>query len=474
MKEDLTNKELEIKGIADGMSFEIDTADLWANIEPQLPPIDDRKNRPIWWIAAGAFLMFTLLGGTYSYFSFDTIESNEKVEFASIQQTQESIKIENEQKVTLTQKEEQNNTPNKTLDQNSKINKHTHSSFTNYDDEHSHDRKDNGNIVKTENVANGIAVILQPITENTNSINTLNENETERIDLIKNNLKQVIQKIAPTSEDRSKLECLSALKMIALGIIENTYALSITMPNIEPLKVNNWRSFWQINSGINTSSNRISFTDSEVTIDPQFEREQNLIGLSNSIQYGQENSNGWRRFGGLAHVTTNTRYSNFEETVTTNQETGVESKTIDEFGNEIETLGQITVTSITKNDIVWHRVHDYVNLEIGFGKRHTLLDRLSMVTDGFMGYNIWSSHNGYYFEKDNPIITKFTNAESHPYQNKGIDLGARLSIEYDLGDLSIGLSGNYNHGLGNTTIFNNYYQIKNSHYGIQLGVVYRP
>jgi len=40
MKEDLTNKEVEIKGLAEGMSFEIDTNDLWANIEPQLPPVD--------------------------------------------------------------------------------------------------------------------------------------------------------------------------------------------------------------------------------------------------------------------------------------------------------------------------------------------------------------------------------------------------------------------------------------------------
>jgi len=43
MKEEFTNKEIEIKDIADRFSFDIDTDDIWANIEPQLPPVKERK-----------------------------------------------------------------------------------------------------------------------------------------------------------------------------------------------------------------------------------------------------------------------------------------------------------------------------------------------------------------------------------------------------------------------------------------------
>ena len=472
MKEDLTNKEIEIKDIADGMSFEIDTADLWANIEPNLPPVDDRKNRPIWWMAAGAFLMFTLLGGTYSYFSEGPIESIDKIELSSMQQIVASDIFKNEPIVTLTQESKAEKSSNNLQSKKPIINKHTDAPFTNYDDGHSHDKVDNSNIIKTENVTNDIAVIQQPMTEKNVSIGGLNENE--RIDLMENNLRQVIHNIAPSSEERSWLEGVSALKVVELRTIGNSSALLIPTPIIEPLKLDKWHPFWQVNAGVNTSNNRISFIDQEVTFDPQFDREQNLIGLSNSIQYGQENKNGWRWFGGLTHLRSTSRYSNFEEIIDTQIENGVESKTIDQYGNEFETLGQITVTSITQNDIIWHRSHDFINLEIGFGKRHALLRRLSLVTDVYVGYNIWSRHNGYYFEKENPTITKFTNAENHPYQNKGIDLGGKLGVEYELGNFSIGLSSNYNHGLGNATKSNIYYQIKNSHYGVQLGVVYRP
>ncbi|MFT4536437.1 MAG: hypothetical protein ACJA1A_000994 [Saprospiraceae bacterium] len=474
MKEDLTNKEIEIKDIADGMSFEIDTADLWANIEPNLPPIDDRKNRPLWWMAAGAFLMFTLLGGTYSYFSEDKITSSDKIEFALTQQTIASSKIEIEQKLTQPQESKPDKSSNVTQQKNSNLNKHTDTPITNYDDGHSHDRVDNSNNIKTKNVANVITVIQQPMTENSSSMRAVFEKETKLMEIIYNSPIQAIQKIAPPVEERSQLQGISALNMLALGKIENSNILSIPSPIIEPLKSDNWQTFWQFSSGINTSDNKISFIDEELTFDPQFDREQNLVGLSNSIHYGQENKNGWRAFGGLSHIRSTIRYSNFEELVFRTEETGVESKTIDQNGNEFETLGQITVTSITQNDIVWHRNHDYVNLEIGFGKRHSLLERLSLVTDVSAGYNIWSSHDGYYFEKENPTITKFTKSESHPYQNKGIALVGKLGIEYDLGNFSIGLSSNYNHGLGNATKSNNYYQIKNSHYGVQLGVVYRP
>jgi hypothetical protein len=474
MKEDLTNKEIEIKDIADGMSFEIDTADLWANIEPQLPPIDDRNNKPIWWMATGVLFIFILFGGAFSYFSDSSINIPEKNDLTSELLVTESDKIENNQKIIQTQKNSSIATPNNSQNKNSKINKHTHTSFTNYDDEHSHDKKGNSSIVKTKKVANDIAVILQPITENESTKFDLNEKQITQSDITKNNINQLSRNIASGSEKRLLIEDISALKMKEFLNLKNTSTLSIPLSIIEPLKLNKWHSFWQVNSGINTSSNRISFSDSEVTFDPQFGREQNLIGQSNSIHYGQEDRNGWRLFGGLSHIRTTTRYSNFEESITTNLKTGVESKTIDQYGNEFETIGQISVTSIIQNDIVWHRSHDNINLEMGFGKRHRLLEKLSLVTDAYLGYNIWSLHNGYYIEENNPIITKFTNSEHHPYQNKGIDIASRLGVEYDLGILSIGFSGYYSHGLGNTTKTNNYYQIKNSHYGVQLGVVYRP
>jgi len=473
MKEDLTNKEVEIKGLAEGMSFEIDTNDLWANIEPQLPPVDNSRKRPIWWMMTGVLLGLILAGSIFVYSSTDSteiIEGSEPIPVTSVVVPANEILLE-DKKIISDISTTKNNSIN-IIESNIKTHTQTHQ--TSYDEGHILGKLDNRNTSATNNVVNDIAIVQQPSTESVSTKNNIVIEASLLLNDSKNNTINDSQEKNTILKERSTVEGISSIKLLELELLEQLSTITILTPNIDPVKISKWKSFWQINTGVNTTKNRISFLDNEVSLDQQFAREQNLIGLSNSIQYGQENKNGWRFFGGLSHVRSTYRYSNFEETIFRTQETGVESKTIDELGNQSETLGQITITSIVKNDIVWHRNHDYVNLEVGFGKRHSLLDRLSIVTDGYIGYNLWSSHDGYYFEEDNPTITKFTNSKNHPYQNKGMDIGGKLGIEYDLGNFSIGLSGNYNHGLGTITKSNNYYQIKNSHYGVQLGVVYRP
>lgn len=480
MKEDLTNIEVEIKDVADGMSFEIDTADLWANIEPQLPPVDNGRKRPVWWMMTGLLFVLVLAGSLFTYNLTATDDINYIPNSTNI--APENL-LKNEASII-----ESKGSKNKTLNNSSSLKQNekytsttssgtqTHQLQANYDDEHGRGRLDNSGTEVSINEASDIAIIHQFNNEPTidETKNIILSEASRILNTPTNSNSNTIKKLSETVETRSSLAGIASIKILKLALLNSDQKKSIPNPIIEPLKANNWHPFLQFGTGLNKSNNTISIVDNEVTIEQQFAREQNLFGLSSSILYGQENNNGWRIFGGLSHLRTTTRYSNFEETITQNTTTGVESKTIDEFGNEFETLGEITVTEITKNDIIWHQSHDYVNLELGIGKRYLLVDQLSLITDIYGGYNLWSRHDGYYFEKDKPTITKFTSSDINPYQNKGADVGARLGLDYDLGDFSIGLAGYYNHGLGNTTKSNNYYQIKNSHYGIQLGVVYRP
>ncbi len=474
MKEYLTNKEEEIKDIADGMSFEIDTADLWANIEPQLPPVDNNRRRPIWWMMTGVLLGLIVAGSIFVYTSEGSSEitvESEPILVTSKLESSNETSLDDQNTIVSDKSITNKNSINKI---ESKTNTHTQPHLTSYEDGHNRGRMDNSNTTATNSVVNNITNIHQPSTDTETSKNIITKEATLLLSDVPNKTINKSQEIKTILENRSVIGGISSIKLLELGLLEQLDNLTIPTPSIEPLKINRWKSFWQINTGVNKTNSRITFTDNEVTLDPQFAREQNLIGLSNSIQHGQENKNGWRLFGGISHTRSTSRYSNFDKNITQNIENGVESKTIDKYGNAFETLGDITVTSILQNDIIWHRNHDYINLEVGFGKRHSLINQLSLVTDAFVGYNIWSRNDGYYFEKDNPTITKFTPSETHPYQNKGIDIGGKLGVEYTLGNFSIGLAGNYNHGLGTITKSNNYYQLKNSHYGVQLGVVYRP
>jgi len=328
----------------------------------------------------------------------------------------------------------------------------------------------NSNINSLRNSATDISIVRQPIV----SFAATAPNVTTDITANASNIDQKRNLILETvDQSRMPIKAMSTLKSVELSLISNSTKIELVSPIVEPVKTIVWHPYWQINSGINQSLSISNFQNINNENIDQSTYERNLLGLSNSIQYGQENSKGWRWFTGVSHNKLITRYSNFDKSVTTTSELGEASKTIDSQGNEFVTLGDVNVTTIVQNDIVWHRNHDYVNIQLGMGKRMMLTNRLSIIGDAYSSYNIWSQHNGYYFDPSTPTIMKFDSSDVHPYQNQGLGIGGRLSLEYDLGVVSIGLSSRYEGALKNT-ILTNQYNIKNSHYGVQLGVVYRP
>lgn len=488
MKEDLTNKELEIKEIADGLSFEIDTDSLWANIEPQLPPAKEKNRAPFWWMAAGLFVFVGALA-SWSLYPNNTNNHiiNEGVEVSSFASNRHNTNTHNltaqQSKVNLQSKDQSraisqskyieteisDKELNSTSNLKSNTEKHTHSHPTNYDDGHSHDTMNNSDITNSGSRTNEVSIVHQPI------VSVIDDNKSaENIENIEVDDKVTQPSIESDQVNRSEIYVVSSIMSLNPKRLVNASGLDMNFPIIEPVKNSNWLPYWQLNSGVNKSLSKTMAHDIGTEGNTQTDYEQNLIGLSTSLQYGKENAKGWRWFGGLSYDKLVTRYSNFDESIDTANQWGEASKTIDSEGNEFVTFGDVQVTTIVQNDIIWHRSHDYLNLNVGLGKRLLLINRLSLVGDVYSNYNIWSSHDGYYLEKDELTITKFDRSESNPYQNQGLGLGGKVAIEYDLGSFSIGISSLYQRALKNTTISNNNYQLKNSHYGVQLGVVYRP
>jgi len=462
MKEEMTNKEIRIKDIADGLSIDIDTADIWANIEPQLPPVKKRRRVAFWWVFGLFFIGVALASITlYDRSESTPVEQPSALGLTSVDKNQINTTK------TIEPDNKRENQPKNVNNQNSIITtkQRSRTSQSNYDDRYDHDLMNNSNVYSLNHMANDMSIVRQPI--ETSSVAPYTTADAETAD------QKSILNTDEVDNSRISIQAMSAIKRMELKTLSSDTKFEFESRLIKPVSSLVWYPYWQMNAGINQALSKTTFQIINTENPDQSEYEQNLFGLSNAIQYGQENNKGWRWFAGVSYDRLVTRYSNFDKAVTTTTELGEESKTIDSEGNEFVILGDIKVITVIQNDIVWHRNHDYVNLQLGIGKRMMLTNRLSVVGDAYSSYNIWSQHDGYYFDPNSPTIIKFDRSDENPYQNQGINIGGRLSLEYDLGTVSIGLSSLYESALRNT-ISTNQYNIKNSHYGVQLGVVYRP
>jgi len=153
---------------------------------------------------------------------------------------------------------------------------------------------------------------------------------------------------------------------------------------------------------------------------------------------------------------------------------GVETTSIDRDGNETNEAGNLLQTTISEVDIEWYRNHDFVNIDAVVGRRLFRKGKFSLWGDASAGYNFLAKHNGYFFEENETGIQKFEEGQTNPYQRQNLTIGGQLSLEYEIGKFSLGLASFYKKALSPMTTGNNYYQTKNSHYGIKLGIVYRP
>jgi len=193
-----------------------------------------------------------------------------------------------------------------------------------------------------------------------------------------------------------------------------------------------------------------------------------------TLRYGRSYDNGWEWTAGLRWTRLISRYRNTTEVIETSTTQGNEAFRIDEDGNITAISGEVSTTIINNYDVLWHKNNDYLDLQIGISRNLWSAGSWSIGAGLNATYNVYAQHSGYYFEQDQSTITKFSSGDASPYRKQGLGLSPNLSIMYDLGDFSIGLSPSFTTQLSNTTNNSNYYQIKNSYYGMQVCTRYRP
>jgi|GEM_PF-4302934 len=492
MKKDktkLSKKELEIKTLMEGHSIEVNSSAIWDAIEPQLDPGKEDQRRPIWWIFAGS-LAIAIIG----FLGWNSIEGRPltRQDVALFQPLQLTPTNNNTTEVQPSPESEVTQPAPQFQRQNTRsIDKQSRTIEPNYP-ETSNQQKE---IVRTAPSTNptlqltATAIdqsLVQPLSEILQSSSISQEADLHNTVSLATTLgstkvanHQSSSNAHPSDEQQLKAEIsvprsINLLERLDLITIESLRKQQPQIPMIKPLKKKVAAPFFALELGSVLPRFEVTAIGSEGLDRSQFDREIPLLGAMSTLRYGRSYDSGWEWSAGLRWTRLISRYRNTTKSIETSTVPGDEAFRIDESGNTTAISGEVTTTTVNNYDVLWHRNSDYLDLQIGIGKSLWSAGSWSISMGLDATYNLYARHSGYYFEEGQTSITKFENGDSSPYTRQGLGLSPNLSITYEFGDFLIGLAPSYTTQFSNTTNNSNYYQIKNSYYGMQVCTRYRP
>jgi hypothetical protein len=476
MEDKFTNQERQLRALADNFSLDIDTSELWGKLESQLPPVEQKRRRPlIWWFFGGALML--LIGALIWRNQLKT----ESIEI--ITQNLNNPVIQNGQEESIDTKIKHTNTTTF-----AKTQSETASFQESADSDNSAITSDLNQLVDTEPKQ-----AIEKIQKKNVSTNANSERYDEKSLITEEaiiNQGQMVQKSidalvdasfnmveVPEVEVQNESKALVAFDPLGLIALDNViYSTPYSFPllEIKPVSVNYWIPYFALTSGMNIHNSKIYSIENEAFDLSQFENEKPLVGLSSELRMGMEHSSGWRWGIGLNHTRLVNRFSQMGSDTIVSEVLGNAISKIDNNGNITNIDGPLLKTSITDYDLIWHRNHDFISIQINAGKRIYRKGKITVFADGSIGKNIWSKHSGYYFTEIDENIKKFESGEDNPYSKASYDIGISMDLEYQLKYFSLSFRPFAKMGLNSITQKTNYYQLKNSQYGVQLGIVYRP
>ena len=466
MEDRFTDQEKQLKALGDNFSIEIDTNDLWEKVESQLPRVEDEKRRPIvWWFVGG--IAFVLLVAVVWNFQAKSNQGTEDVEHSAI--------IASSIEVAEVSKDKENTHTQTSADKANHSDKIARSDFGEIAPAKEELNSNSSSLFEEQKVASKpiqteeiLAIkqeirpekaITEPISENA-VVNPVAEDNSSVQDEISNPVQTLIS--------------IASIPTQKIKTIQSDQMFDIPLTEIVPVQTASWLPFFALYSGVNTQQNFIQSNTLENLNLQQFEEEKPMLGWSSDLRLGLENAGGWRFGLGINHTRLANRFSRTEPDTVMVQIPGSVTSKIDGEGNTTNLDGELLQTTITNYNVNWHRIHDFVNLQLSVGKKLIEREKVIVFADASLSRNIWSNHTGYYFINGERAIQKFSEAESHPYTNSGYNFGLSMDVEYKINEFSISLRPFALIGLNSITQSSNYYQLKNSQYGVQLGIVYRP
>ena len=447
MNQDLNRKEQEFQHIAQSHRPAVKTDAIWDSIEDRLPK-KERKRRPFTWFFFGMVSMvgiFLLYQGVI----VSTTSLNEKQ--GDKQAIQETPKIaENETKLHQDAIE-----TSKTIIENQ--NKETLKSskdalaITN-----------SSGLTKVNNINNTkIASSEQSVSyQNKATTNHVESIESESLFIIEND--QIDDIATPSTEMRWR-EDFNTLTTLLNGVIWNEN--KIDGPFIEPLKIRNWKPYFIGSIGSQWSNSILTTNNDNITSLRRVEISYPSVTADLNLNW--MNKSGWILGGGLYYnaITRGitTQFTDIE--ITENDD--VVTIYIDDNGNRTYDYGTTSTQTISTYSARKFRSNQSVGLQLNIGKQLITRGRFHANLQVSILKDLWSRHSGYGYNEEG--IT----SETPEYMQGNEYVRPQIQLVYDLGNLSIGLSPYYTLSR-KYLIANDEYKLKNSQYGIQFQLVYRP
>ncbi len=467
---ELNNKEQKFKDILADVDFDLDTEEMWSAVSNDLEK--KKKRRFFIWLFPLLICCFTL-GGVISYnvlnsktktplsnnTNFNQEEKNQIVTKEKLSST--SLEKEKSQEALLTIEGNAQSLSKSELVQNKLTGKKV---INNYLDQNiinnssinsSFGRKPN----KQNNILSNKIILEQLPFKTIEEVTEKNYNEATDKNtntIVSNNIYNLSNRniSLKNQQKRSTILTLNIAEPEVIIHKKRKNTLFITLHS-GVLKNNFKHDIGQINSEF----------DSRI-----LEKDSGVYANATDLSLGIETKKHWRFFTGISYANAVSRF--YDDSVISSTK---EIQGITTIYNGVETSGQITETTINYNDIQWYRQQKQLDIHFGVSKSLLSLGNIQVVPETVVAYNINSVNSGYYYEEENQTITKFKTGESNPYKNNvGLKVQFGLGIEYSLKSVNIGLKGIYRNTISHITTQNYFLPIKNSQYGLQLSVAYRP
>ena len=509
MKERYTYEEEQLRRLSDEFSLQIDSDALWNEIEGKLPPVEVERKRMFFWWVTGNLAVILLVVGTLFLFpgskGDDGVMTSQNKEQpiaengnmitkkqeqnrpeqavkSSIElplPVQSSTRKENSKSAAKNPAEIIQSTDLKTTTQTPETVQRTDLKSSQFPDlAHNTDSKSTKDILKsTHDVATTIDADRydeKSFDRNKEVIDQDSDATHLAEDLVNSSNGTLIEKEESTVASRNMLSSFKTLEPVALKQLVLDELVTMPSPTIRPVKSKRWLPAFAFLGGVNIHENHVATRGNETLDFSRIESEQVLPGWSTSMRYIGEHTSGWRLGLGLSYNRFVSRFERNETVSSTIEITGNQSSQIDGNGNISYIEGSLTETTITEYDYLIHRKHDVVDLQMILGRKILGYGGFSISTDLMISHSLFTRHDGYFFVDSDEAIQRFKAGEASPYKGNLIHAGLSLDMEYNFGKFAIAMRPFMERALNNMTEATNYYQLKNSRYGVQLGIVYRP
>lgn len=474
---ELNKKEEQFKDILGGLEIDINTNDLWANIESELPQPKKKRRFGIFFLLGLMSLTLVAVAWSFSNATLDDLDTPSteiSTEFSSstIMATAEGNSLNSE---TQADSQEGVNHPinNRETVSNSKrvsntntvINKN--SNQINTASHTTNNTKDNiTSTPNTFNIDNSPAIVL-----NINDSEITNTERFQSLNINSNNNKIELQ------EERIDLLTIHFTPTLSSQLLEtaNRQRIESSQSIITPLKQMDRQFIIQLKLGANQNITSIGDINSTGEFDAsEFDFEKDRLGLSGTLALGLER-NGWRFLAGISYHQQVSSYERNDVLIVKDPSTGIESYKILSDGTVTSQNGTITVTSARDNEISYHRQHKAIDLHATIGKRLWSYKGFVLIADLGLGINAFTNSNGYYLTDKAFGFTKISENDNHPYKNStSWNAIASMELGYDFGNTRIGLSPFIRYNPNSITAQSHIYSMKNSQVGIQLSLTHTP